>query len=504
MLQSHLLASWVVYFHRCLRRPAQLALHQRDFFWKGRFGNQGQVVPELAYHLVEEDSSTFRSCWEQRAKDQLVGRCLFRGQDELCLTKEAIAVQGHLEDHNIIKRIHQLDVNSHCLSHHTCQSKLLLRLRRQRHELDSVPREVPSVSVSEHDAACDLARLQWLEDQLVLPRATAIHLNRRGARDMHEITLDLEGGGHVGVILHREDMRGLLPRLALHHHMLLCQRLFCDTMQVVLVGLVGTHVVQHQLRLYIADPLRLEGERIGRHGGLPGRSLLLGEELPGPVKFVSDLRKSRLDGPFSVRWVHDWNLLRDRLPSLRGEGQGAVRVGRCAGPLELVDADIYIRCQGHRARVHAGLLGPELHHQLGHLAGLRRGSAAVTALGSICRWSAAFALAFATGSIAVVDAHLLRSIVVRRRDLHVVVDVVRRIRRSSASVLQPGASTLDLHVSQRQDDVLRPRCLCLHLHLIGFQWQGWRGGAHQLVVVLPGLRVEHPQQSREVRRCLKG
>ena len=32
-----------------------------------RYSRKRLTAP--AYHLVEEDSSTFRSCWEQRAKD---------------------------------------------------------------------------------------------------------------------------------------------------------------------------------------------------------------------------------------------------------------------------------------------------------------------------------------------------------------------------------------------------------------------------------------------------
>ena len=36
-------------------------------------------------------------------------------------------------------------------------------------------------------------------------------------------------------------------------------------------------------------------------------------------------------------------------------------------------------------------------------------------------------------------------------------DVVRRVRGSGAAVLQPGARPLDLHVAERQDDVLHLR-----------------------------------------------
>ena len=130
-----------------------------------------------AYNFIEEDRSTFASGRQQGAedlgiswhlhlnwqptgkwpnvsgRDQFIGRRLFGGQHELGLTQQALARQGHFKDHHVVQGIHQLDVHSHCLAHHTGQGEMLLWLGRQSHQLHCIPGKVPAMRIPEDDAA---------------------------------------------------------------------------------------------------------------------------------------------------------------------------------------------------------------------------------------------------------------------------------------------------------------------------------------------------------------
>mmetsp|Transcript_57171 Transcript_57171/g.122971 ORF Transcript_57171/g.122971 Transcript_57171/m.122971 type:complete len:229 (+) Transcript_57171:2061-2747(+) len=150
--------------------------------------------------------------------------------------------------------------------------------------------------------------------------------------------------------------------------MLVCKRLLGEAVEVILISLVGPCVVKHELSVHVTDPLRLEGKRVVGHGRLTARLPLLRRELPGPIELVTVLGERRLDDPLPISGVHDRYLLRDMLSCLCVEVQSAVGIGRSASALDLIDADIHVRSEGHCARVDARLLRSEFQAQLGHRA----------------------------------------------------------------------------------------------------------------------------------------
>mmetsp|Transcript_51348 Transcript_51348/g.135682 ORF Transcript_51348/g.135682 Transcript_51348/m.135682 type:complete len:516 (+) Transcript_51348:327-1874(+) len=468
VLQEDLLAGGIVDLHRRLCGAAQLALHQGKLLRVRPLRNQVQVVPELAHDVVEEHGCAPVLGREQRAEDELVRRRLLRREHELGLAQQPLAVEGDLEDHDVVQGVDELDVDGHGLADDAGERELLLRLRRQRHQLHRVPREVARGDVAEHDAARDVPGLQRLERELVLALAAAVHLDGRGAGDVDEVALHLEGGGLGRVVLHDELVRLLLAGRALDHHVLVGERLLRDAVEHVLVGLVRAGVVQHQLGLDVADPLGLEGEGVVRHGGLAIRLLLLGHEVLRPLELVAALREGRLDGPLALRGVDDGDLLGDVLPGLRVELQGAVGVGRGARALDLVDADVHVGGQGDGAGVHARLLGAELQAELRDVrrqrprAGRARLLPRVgrrAALGGVLVAAPAHALGPGWPSAAahgVDDRDLLRAREEGGRHLHVVDDGVgQRLFGAGVPVLEPHACAVHLHVAVRQDELLR-------------------------------------------------
>mmetsp|Transcript_85346 Transcript_85346/g.249831 ORF Transcript_85346/g.249831 Transcript_85346/m.249831 type:complete len:613 (-) Transcript_85346:1080-2918(-) len=472
VLEHDLLSRRIVNLHCRLHRPAKLTFHRCQLFRRRRLRNELQVVPELAHDIVEEHCGAFAPRWQQRTVHKLVRCCLLRRQDKLHLAEQPVAVEGHLEDDDVVEGVHQLDVHCDGLAHHARQRQHLLRLRGQRHELDGVPGEVPGSDVAEHDAARDLPGLQRLEHELVLHGAAALHLRVRGAGDVHEVALHLEGRGRGGVVPDEEGVGGLLPGLALDDHVLVREGLLGDAAELVLVRLVGARVVQDQLGLDVADPLGLEGQGVVGHCRLAVGLPLLGGELPGPVKLGHVLGEAGLDGPLPLRGVDDGDLLRHMLPRLRVEVQGAVRVRGGGHALDLVHADVHVGGQRHLAGVDARLLRPELEAQLGHAARSHRGrlprlgrrpSVDSGRAGSGVHLRVGLPVHIAGLPHAIHVRDLLRRGVVGRGELHVVDDGVREhLLGAGTPVLQPHPGPVHLDVAVGQDELLVAQLLRLH------------------------------------------